>query len=90
MGGQDSDSDDNAASVLDDWILRADLALQLGVSVDTLARWESDRSGPSCIRLGRRVVYRRGTVADWLRDREKAASKTRSAGRPRRKFGRVS
>ncbi len=90
MGGQNSGSDGDAAGVLDDWISRADLASQLGVSVDTLARWASDRSGPPCIRLGRKVVYRRGTVADWLRDREKAVSKTRSAGRLRRKFGRVS
>jgi predicted DNA-binding transcriptional regulator AlpA len=53
-------------SLLDDWLSRADLAKELGVSVDTLGRWETRRTGPICIRLGRRVYYRKNAVREWL------------------------
>jgi predicted DNA-binding transcriptional regulator AlpA len=53
-------------SLLDNWLSRADLAKELGVSVDTLGRWESRRTGPICIRLGRRVYYRKSVVREWL------------------------
>lgn len=57
-------------SLLDDWLSRADLAKELGVSVDTLSRWESRQTGPICIRLGRRVYYRKNVVREWLRAQE--------------------
>ena len=56
--------------VLSEWITRKQLAAELGVSVDTLGRWESQRVGPPCIRVGRRVIYRRETVCEWLRRQE--------------------
>jgi hypothetical protein len=56
--------------VLDDWVRREDLAVQLGVAVSTLARWHAQRVGPPCSRVGRRVLYRRSGVQKWLRDRE--------------------
>lgn len=52
--------------LLDAWIGRAALADQIGVSVDTLSRWESRRCGPPCIRLGRRVLYRIEGVRECL------------------------
>ena len=57
-------------TVLDDWLGRRQLAQELEVSVDTLARWEVARTGPPCIRLGRRVYYRRETVREWLKSLE--------------------
>jgi len=61
-----------SAGLLGGWISRADLALQLGVSEDTLRRWDALRSGPPCIRAGRKVFYRRGAVLEWLEDQEAA------------------
>lgn len=57
--------------LLDDWMSRAELALELGLSVDTLARWETRRIGPACVRIGRKVLYRRGAVQEWLREQER-------------------
>ncbi len=61
-----------SGSLLGGWISRADLALQLGVSEDTLRRWDALRSGPPCIRAGRKIYYRRSAVIEWLEDQEAA------------------
>lgn len=72
MAETEGRSPDTAKSgLLDDWITRADLALELGLSVDTLARWETRRIGPACVRIGQKVLYRRGAVLEWLRDKER-------------------
>jgi len=63
--------------LLDDWISRRMLAVELGVSVDTLARWETRRIGPVCVRIGRKVFYRRGAVQEWLRAQERSHPGTR-------------
>ncbi len=62
--------DDGTGGVLDEWMTRRALARELGVSVDTLARWETCRIGPPSIRVGRKVLYRRETVREWLREQE--------------------
>lgn len=59
-----------SGSVLGGWISRHDLALELGLSVDTLRRWEARRFGPPCVRAGRKVYYRRDAVQDWLQQQE--------------------
>ena len=66
--------------LLEDWISRHDLAISLGVSEDTLWRWDMRRTGPQSIKLGRKVYYRRSTVRSWLEAREQAR-KTTSRGR---------
>jgi hypothetical protein len=58
--------------LLGGWISRTDLAQQLGVSEDTLRRWDVLRSGPPCIRAGRKIYYRRSAVIEWLEDQERA------------------
>ncbi len=37
--------------LLDDWVPRRELAGIIGVSSDTLKRWETRRIGPPCIRI---------------------------------------
>lgn len=54
------------------WISREDLAAQLGFTPDTLARWAARHEGPPCTRIGRRVLYRRAAVLDWIRTLEQA------------------
>lgn len=61
---------DGPGGLLDDWMTRTELGEHLGLSVDTLGRWETRRIGPPCIRVGRKVLYRRGAVRDWLRAQE--------------------
>ncbi|MFC3118935.1 helix-turn-helix transcriptional regulator [Jhaorihella thermophila] len=57
--------------LLDGWFSREELARELGVSVDTLARWETRRIGPPNVRVGRRVIYRRAAVLAWLEAQER-------------------
>lgn len=74
------DPEPQPRSLMRDWISRADLALELGLSVDTLRRWEIQRFGPPCVRAGRKVFYRRTTVQDWLEEQELEAPRRRRAG----------
>ncbi len=60
------------------WISRQKLADELGVTVETLGRWQRKRSGPACIKAGRKVFYRRSVVETWLLKQEQ--SRTRKAG----------
>jgi hypothetical protein len=46
------------------WISRYDLARELGLTVDTLGRWERRRKGPACVRAGRKALYRMSVVQD--------------------------
>jgi len=64
-----------AAALLSGWISRKDLADALRVTVDTLGRWEARRFGPPCVRAGRKVLYRRRAVQDWLAAQEKPRAK---------------
>lgn len=68
--------------LLDDWMPRKELAGIIGISADTLKRWETRRIGPPCIRIGRKVLYRRGAVRDWLLEQE--SRKTAGRGRAAR------
>lgn len=77
---QDSSQEGPDMGLLEDWISRHDLAISLGVSEDTLWRWDAKRTGPQSIKLGRKVYYRRSTVRSWLETREQSR-KTPSRGR---------
>lgn len=70
-----------ADKLLDGMVSRQDLAMQLGLSVDTLRRWEAEGDGPASIRVGRRVLYRITVVNAWLRSREKKAAGAGTGGR---------
>jgi len=62
------------------WLNRSELAEELGLSIDTLQRWETRRFGPPCVRVGRKVLYRMEAVRDWLREQEaRKAAPPRSA-----------
>ena len=74
------DPEPQPRSLMRDWISRADLALELGLSVDTMRRWETQRFGPPCVRAGRKVFYRRAAVQDWLEEQERAAPRRRRSG----------
>lgn len=37
----------------------------------TLIRWRGDRRGPPFIRCGRKILYRRASLDQWLQSRER-------------------
>lgn len=61
-------------ALLDGWLTRQQLADELGLSVRTLANWASAGMGPSGVRIGTRVRYRRRAVLDWLASMESRAN----------------
>ena len=73
---------DQPLNLLADWISREQLAGELGIACDTLGRWEARQIGPPCTRIGRKVLYRRGAVRDWLLEQE--SRKTAGRGRAAR------
>ncbi len=61
------------------WMTREQLAEFLGLSVITLRHWALERRGPPFARLGRRILYRRESVAAWMREQEVAEKPKRKA-----------
>lgn len=69
---------DDGDGVMSEWMTRAELARQLGVSPETLGRWGTRGIGPEFIRVGRQILYRRETARAWLYAEE--ARKARQYG----------
>lgn len=76
---------DQPLNLLADWISREQLASELSLACDTLARWEARQLGPPCTRIGRKVFYRRDTVRAWLlaQEQERNAAARRAGPRAR-------
>ena len=72
---------DDAPDLLADWISREQLAHALGLTADTLSRWEARRQGPPCTRIGRKAFYRRAAIQEWIRAQEQAHPVRKSRGR---------
>ena len=81
LDAQDNIQLEPEIGLLEDWISRHDLAISLGISEDTLWRWDARRTGPPSIKLGRKVYYRRSTVRNWLEAQERPQPTLRSRGR---------
>lgn len=75
--GQTPETAPKPGALLEDWMTRDEMAGELGLSVDTLSRWETRRIGPPSVRVGRKVLYRRGAVQDWLKGQEDRTAKSR-------------
>ena len=71
----------SSAADVDPLMTRDTLAELLGLSCETLARWDSSGEGPVGIRIGRQVFYRVASVNEWLRSREKAKAAARAPKR---------
>jgi hypothetical protein len=76
-----TDAPHEPLNLLVDWISREQLAGELGITTDTLARWEARRQGPPCTRIGRKSLYRRAAVQDWIRAQEQVHPVRKSRGR---------
>lgn len=68
-------------NLLADWISRERLAEALGLTTDTLSRWEARRHGPPCTRIGRKTWYRRAAIQEWLLAQEQVRPTHKVRGR---------
>lgn len=48
---------------------------ETGVPQATLRYWRHVDEGPACFAMGRRVVYRRSSVLEWIAAQEKATTR---------------
>jgi hypothetical protein len=61
-------------SLLSEYMTPEELAGELGICKRTLDRWNASRTGPPRVTVGRRPLYRREAVTQWLRKREEDLS----------------
>jgi hypothetical protein len=57
-------------NILSEYMTKQELAAQLQRSIRSLDRWSLKGDGPPCVRIGRRTLYRRAAVVEWLRQLE--------------------
>jgi hypothetical protein len=57
-------------SILSEYLTKAELAAQLNRSIRSMDRWALTGDGPPFVRIGRRSLYRRAAVIEWLRSLE--------------------
>ncbi len=55
---------------MSDWLTSEELAQETRTSLDTVRYWRSKDLGPLGVRIGKRVLYRRSDVDEWLASRE--------------------
>lgn len=65
---------------LSPFVLQAHLAQLLSVSERTLERWRVEGTGPSFVKAGRRVLYRREDVEKWLAESARHSTSEVRAG----------
>lgn len=53
-----------------DYLEPAELARELDVSERTIHRWHVLRIGPPRVAIGRKILYRRASVIEWLESQE--------------------
>ena len=63
-----------------DYLSPEQLALFLGVNTDTLKKWRSVGKGPTYVKLGRRPLYPRHEVLDWIERQKRNGN--RAQGQP--------
>jgi hypothetical protein len=73
---------ERAGTVLAPYLTPEELADQLQICKRTLDRWHAARRGPPRVDIGRRPMYRREAVEQWLIKREQIFDEKR---RPRGK-----
>jgi hypothetical protein len=56
------------------------LAVELGVSVRTLRRWNERPDAPKRFRRGRRLMYRRADVEHWFEQRARRLGGSQAGG----------
>lgn len=60
-----------------DYVDKEQLCAGIGISTRTLDRMEVRREGPPRTKIGKRVLYRKAAVREWLESREHTHTHTR-------------
>jgi hypothetical protein len=58
------------SDILSEYLTKEDLAAQLNRSIRSLDRWALNGDGPPYVRIGRRILYRREAILEWLKGLE--------------------
>jgi predicted DNA-binding transcriptional regulator AlpA len=74
-----ADASQPSPNLLEDYLDKNELAAALDTSPRTVDRWETARIGPPRTIIGRRVLFRRESVKQWLLQRERGAEDARRA-----------
>jgi predicted DNA-binding transcriptional regulator AlpA len=69
-----------AGTLLTGYLSPEEVAEELQICKRTLDRWHAARRGPPRVVIGRRPMYRREAVTQWLIKREKAFDEERPRG----------
>ena len=67
-----------AANLLDEYMEEPEALKILRVHKRTLARLHARREGPPRVRFGKKILYRRVSLIDWLNSREQHQSRARA------------
>ncbi len=65
-------------NLLEDYLTPDELADELGKSVRTIARWDGLRIGPPKTMVGKKRLYRREGVRQWLLRQEQEQARDRA------------
>jgi predicted DNA-binding transcriptional regulator AlpA len=57
--------------LLDDYLSPDELVAELGICNRTLARWHALGIAPRKTAIGRKILYKRSSVTEWLNARER-------------------
>jgi predicted DNA-binding transcriptional regulator AlpA len=67
--------------ILDGYITRESFAAQLGKSLRTIDRWQTQRIGPPRVVIGNTVLFRVASVRAWLESSEQREQRKGRRGR---------
>jgi hypothetical protein len=70
-GGEVRQEINVTGSILAEYATEDEAAIELDVSRRTLARWRARRVGPPYTSIGRKLRYRRSSIAAWLQKQER-------------------
>jgi predicted DNA-binding transcriptional regulator AlpA len=60
----------STASLLSDYLDKHSFCAELGISERTADRWHVLRTGPPRTKAGKKVLYRKSAISEWLKGHE--------------------
>lgn len=66
-------------SIRAQYLTKDQAAEEIGVTPRTLDRWHAERVGPPRTQLGRKILYRKAALMDWVARREQVCVRDQAA-----------